>query len=74
MACKEKISIFKLFVNILNNDTKQFIKTEDYFKAELSNKNTEWFSCLITSDHKIQIGDENNFYFGASDDARIYRF
>jgi hypothetical protein len=43
---------------VLNNDTKQFIKTEDYFKAELSNKNTEWFSCLITSDHKIQIGNE----------------
>jgi hypothetical protein len=43
---------------VLNNDTKQFIKTEDYFKAELSDKNIEWFSCLITSDHKIQIGDE----------------
>ena len=43
---------------VLNNDTKQFIKTEDYFKAELSDKKTEWFSCLITSDHKIQIGDE----------------
>ena len=43
---------------VLNNDTKQFIKTEDYFKAELSDKKTEWFSCLITSDHKIQIGNE----------------
>ena len=43
---------------VLNNDTKQFIKTEDYFKAELSDKKIEWFSCLITSDHKIQIGNE----------------
>ena len=43
---------------VLNNDTKQFIKTEDYFKAELSDKKTDWFSCLITSDHKIQIGNE----------------
>ena len=43
---------------VLNNDTKQFIKTEDYFKAELSDKKIDWFSCLITSDHKIQIGDE----------------
>jgi len=43
---------------VLNNDTKQFIKTEDYFKAELSDKKVEWFSCLITNDHKIQIGNE----------------
>ena len=43
---------------VLNNDTKQFIKTEDYFKAELSDKKIEWFSCLITSDHKIQTGNE----------------
>ena len=43
---------------VLNNDTKQFIKTKDYFKAVLSDKKTEWFSCLITSDHKIQIGNE----------------
>jgi hypothetical protein len=43
---------------VLNNHTKQFIKTEDYFKAELSDKKVEWFSCLITNDHKIQIGNE----------------
>ena len=47
-----------LIHSVLNNDTKQFIKTEDYFKAELSDKKIEWFSCLITSDHKIQIGNE----------------
>ena len=43
---------------VLNNHTKQFIKTEDYFNAKLSDKKTEWFSCLITNDHKIQIGNE----------------
>ena len=43
---------------VFNNNTKQFCKTEDYFNAELSDKQTEWFSCLITSDHKIQIGNE----------------
>jgi hypothetical protein len=43
---------------VLNNDTKQFIKTKDYFNAKLSDKKSEWFSCLITSDHKIQIGNE----------------
>jgi hypothetical protein len=43
---------------VFNDTTKQFCKTADYFKAELSDKKTDWFSCLITSDHKIQIGDE----------------
>ena len=43
---------------VFNDATKQFCKTEDYYKAELSDKKTDWFSCLITSDHKIQIGDE----------------
>jgi hypothetical protein len=43
---------------VFNDVSKQFIKTEDYFKAKLSDKKAEWFSCLITSDHKIQIGNE----------------
>jgi hypothetical protein len=43
---------------VFNDVIKQFCKTENYYKAELSNKKTDWFSCLITSDHKIQIGDE----------------
>ena len=43
---------------VFNDTTKQFCKTEDYFKSELSDKKSDWFSCLITSDHKIQIGDE----------------
>ena len=43
---------------VFNDATKQFCKTSDYFKAELSDKKIDWFSCLITSDHKIQIGNE----------------
>jgi hypothetical protein len=43
---------------VYNEDNKQFIKVENYAKAELSRKETEWFVCLITSDHKIKIGDE----------------
>lgn len=36
----------------------KFIKVENYSNATLSKTKTEWFSCLITSDHKIQIGNE----------------
>ena len=38
-----------------------FVKVKDYFgayKNEDPNANTEWFSCLITSDHRIPIGSE----------------
>jgi hypothetical protein len=43
---------------VLNSKTNKFCKVENYFKSKLSNKNVDWFSCLITSDHKIQIGKE----------------
>jgi hypothetical protein len=43
---------------VFNDATKQFCKIEDYNNAKLSDKKTYWFSCLITSDHKIQIGCE----------------
>ena len=43
---------------VFNNKTKQFCHVEDYYKASLSCKRVDWFSCLITSDHKIQIGNE----------------
>ena len=41
-------------------DSKQnnFIKVENYSNAVLSEVKTDWFSCLITSDHKIKIGNE----------------
>ena len=36
----------------------KFIKVENYSKAKISKIESEWFSCLITSSHNIQIGDE----------------
>ena len=41
-------------------DKKQckFIKTENYSDALKTKNSPEWFSCLITSDHKIAIGNE----------------
>ncbi len=43
---------------VFNDVSKQFCKTEDYFKAQNSDKRVDYFSCLITSDHKIQIGSQ----------------
>jgi hypothetical protein len=41
------------------NEHGKFIKTETYSKAIYDTQiNTEWFSCLITDDHIIQIGKE----------------
>ena len=43
---------------VFDSKQKNFIKVEKYSNAILSEKVTDWFSCLITSDHKIKIGDE----------------
>jgi len=43
---------------VYDNDSSKFIKIENYKKAVLTNLKTEYFSCLITSDHKICIGNE----------------
>jgi hypothetical protein len=43
---------------IYDNKSKSFIKVENSEKSELSNFKSEWFSCLITNDHKIKIGNE----------------
>jgi hypothetical protein len=43
---------------VFNNITQKFCKTSKYYKSLQCTKQTEWFSCLITSDHKIQIGNE----------------
>ena len=43
---------------VFNDATKQFCKVEDYNNAEKTDRWDRWFSCLITSDHKIQIGDQ----------------
>ena len=44
---------------IYNKSTKQFTCVKNYYVSELANNiDTDWFCCLITSDHRIKIGDE----------------
>lgn len=43
---------------VFNNEQNKFIKVENYSNAVLSEVKTDWFSCLITCDHKIKIGNE----------------
>ena len=43
---------------VFNIITQKFCKVEKYYKSLKTTKQTEWFSCLITNDHKIQIGNE----------------
>jgi len=43
---------------VYDKHVKKFVKVEQYKKAVLSNKDTDWFSCLITSNHHIPIGEE----------------
>ena len=43
--------------HLVYDDTiKNFIKVENYAGAETSILETDWFSCLITSNHRIKIG------------------
>ena len=43
---------------VFDEKIKRFIKVENYSKAIRTNIQIEWFSCLITSNHKIKIGNE----------------
>jgi hypothetical protein len=43
---------------VYNTNKKQYIRVENYDKAEKCDIQTDWFTCLITNDHKIQIGSE----------------
>jgi hypothetical protein len=43
---------------VFNEKTYNFTTVENYSKASLTNYRPEWFSCLITSKHQIQIGNE----------------
>ena len=43
---------------IYEKTSKQFIQVKDYSGATITDTKTEWFSCLITNTHKIQIGNE----------------
>lgn len=43
---------------IYNNKVKNFIKVDQLPDIQIANISTDWFSCLITNDHKIKIGNE----------------
>ena len=43
---------------VFDNSQNKFITVDKYSKATLTNLHSEWFSCLITSNHKIKIGNE----------------
>ena len=43
---------------IYDKVSKEFIQVKDYSGATISEMKTDWFSCLITNTHKIQIGKE----------------
>jgi hypothetical protein len=44
---------------LLYKNNKEFIKVENYSNAKICHDiKSDWFSCLITSDHKIQVGSE----------------
>ena len=43
---------------VFDDSKKLFIPVDEYEKAEKTDETSEWFSCLITSNHKISIGNE----------------
>ena len=43
---------------IFDEARNKFIRVQEYLGAQPTNDSTDWFSCLITSDHKLQIGAE----------------
>ena len=49
----------------------EYIPVKDYpYATEETNKDCEYFSCIITDDHKIQLG-EHLFYDWDDDDVRL---
>ena len=58
-AGENKTDIYVTGSHLVFDATKnKFVKIENYSKAQLSTLKTEWFSCLITSNHTIKIGEE----------------
>ena len=43
---------------ILDKTSNKYVKVENYVKAVTTEIVIDWFSCLITSDHKIVVGSE----------------
>ena len=46
---------------VFDKSQNKFIKVQNYSDSKISKVKTEWFSCLITNDHKIKIGS-NTFW------------
>jgi hypothetical protein len=43
---------------VYDDAIKKFVKVENYSKAEIAILGADWFSCLITSNHRIKIGQQ----------------
>jgi hypothetical protein len=43
---------------VFDKNSHKLIRVDNYSEATTSNVDIDWFSCLITSDHKITIGSE----------------
>lgn len=43
---------------VYDDAIKKFVKVENYSKAEIAILEADWFSCLITSNHRIKIGQQ----------------
>jgi hypothetical protein len=43
---------------VYDKTQKKFIRVENYLNAEMTNLKVDWFSCLITSNHRIKLGQE----------------
>lgn len=55
---------------IFDKKSKKYVKVENYDKAEKTDMFIDWFSCLITSDHKIVVGSVK-FWDWEDDDVLI---
>lgn len=43
---------------VYDNNQQKFIRVENYLNAQITNLKVDWFSCLITSNHRIKLGQE----------------
>jgi hypothetical protein len=59
---KEGVNSEDIFVTgshlVFNEKSGNYIQVSKYHKATPINSQPEWFSCLITSSHRIKIGNE----------------
>ena len=54
----ECIKRSKKLISIFDKNKKIYVKVCEYSQAIISKVETDWFSCLITSDHTIPIGSQ----------------